>query len=121
MSSDAFSLLLFAGDVAEAFFQGADFAEPLHAVGFVEALVGVGLDLQQSRDLGEVEAEHGAADAGVFVVAGGAVGAVAGAVAGAEGDLAEVEVVAELGPFGVGGFAVLVEGRRERPWSTKVR
>lgn len=33
-----------------------------------------------------------------------------GAVAGAEGDFAEVEVVAELGPFGVGGFAVLVAG-----------
>lgn len=33
-----------------------------------------------------------------------------GAVAGAEGDLAEAEVVAEVLPLGVAGFAVLLAG-----------
>ena len=47
-------------------------------------------------------AEHRAADAGVFVAAGGAVGT----GAGAELELAGVEVLLELAPFGVGGLAV---------------
>lgn len=38
------------------------------------------------------------------VLAGGSVGA----FAGAQGDLAEAEVVAELDPLGVAGFAVLL-------------
>ena len=48
--------------------------------------------------------EHRAPNAGVLVLAGGAVGA----GAGAEFDLAFVEVLLELGPFGVADRAVLV-------------
>ena len=40
----------------------------------------------------------------MFVLTGCSVGS----VAGAQCDLAQVEVVPELGPFGVGGFAVLL-------------
>lgn len=68
--------------------------------------MGVALDLEQPGDLGEVQAEHRAADAGVFVLAGGAVGP----VAGAERDLAQREVVAEVLPLDVAGFAVLLGG-----------
>src|SRR5258707_3523652 len=38
-----------------------------------------------------------------------------GAVAGAERDLAEAEMVAELGPLGVGGFPVFLAGTLAAP------
>ena len=58
------------------------------------------------RALGRVGAQQGAAQAGVFVDAGGGVGA----AAGAEGDLAAFEVAEELLPFVVGGGAVFLAG-----------
>ncbi len=48
----SFGLTLLVGDVAQAFLEGGDLAEPLHATGFVEPLVGVGLDLQEAGNLG---------------------------------------------------------------------
>ena len=53
--------------------------------------------------LGGVGAQQRAAQAGVLVDAGGVVGT----AAVAEGDFAALEVAGELGPFGVGGDAVL--------------
>ncbi|MFD7498715.1 hypothetical protein ACFV8T_41600 [Streptomyces sp. NPDC059832] len=71
-----------------------------------EPLMSVRLDLQQPGDLGQVKAKHRAADARMLVLAWGSVGP----VAGAQGDLAEAEVVAEVGPFGVGRLSVLFAG-----------
>jgi hypothetical protein len=61
--------------------------------------------LEPGQHLG-VDAQHRAADAGVFVLAGGAVGA----AAGAQFDLALVEVLLELVPLPAGGLAVLLGG-----------
>ena len=91
-------------EVAQAVLQAGDLAEPLHLAGFLEPFPGVDLDLDESWQLGGIGAEHGAADAGVLVLTGCPVGS----VAGAQRDLAQAEVVPELGPFGVGGFAVLL-------------
>ena len=66
------------------------------------SLLSVILDLQQARNLGEGNPEHGASDAGVLMLAGSAIGT----VAGAESDLAKAEMIAELRPFRVGGFTV---------------
>ena len=63
-------------------------------------------DLFEAQLLVGVDAEEGAADAGVFVDAGGGVGA----AAGAEFDFAVFEVVEELVPFGVGDVSVFVAG-----------
>jgi hypothetical protein len=111
LAAKSFGLLLLGVDVSQAFLQRGHLAEPPHPVRFVEPFVGVGLDLQQARYLGEVQPQHGAADAGMLVLARCPIWT----VAGAEGDLAELEVVAELGPFGVRGLAVLLPGRRARP------
>jgi hypothetical protein len=54
--------------------------------------------------LAGVDAEHGAADAGVFVAAGSAVGT----AAVAEFEFPGLEVLLELRPFLGGGFAVFV-------------
>ena len=97
-------LLFLARDVAQAFFQGGDFAEPLHATGLIQAFLSVILDLQQTGELGEVHSQHGAADTGVLMLAGGAVGA----VAGAECDLSETEMIAEFCPFRVGRLTVFL-------------
>jgi hypothetical protein len=99
-------LLFLGGDVPQALLQSGDFAEPLHPLGFPETFAGVGLDLQKSGFLGQVKAEQGTSDASVFVLARSSVGA----VAGAQGDLAETEVVTEFLPFGVTRFAVLLAG-----------
>ena len=111
LAFDAVGLVFLSRDVPEAFFQGGDFAEPLHLAGFFKPFNGVLLNLQQARDLGEVKSQHRAANTSVFVLAGGAVGP----VAGAEGDLAEAEVVTELGPFGVARLAVFFAGTLTAP------
>ena len=59
-----------------------------------------------SRARGRIRAQQRAAQAAVFVDAGGVVGA----AAVADGDLAALEVADELGPFGVGGGAVFLAG-----------
>lgn len=61
----SFGLLLFLVDVSQALFQRGHFAEPPHAAGFIQPLVGVGLDLQQTRDLREVQSQRGAPNAGL--------------------------------------------------------
>jgi hypothetical protein len=102
--SDLLGLLLLLGDVAQAVLQAGDLAEPLHSVGFLESFTGVDLDLDESWQLLGVEAKHGAADAGVLVVAGRSVGT----VAGAQGHLAEAEMIAELLPFDICWFAIFL-------------
>ncbi len=54
---------LLVSEVAQAVLQAGDLAEPLHLAGLFEPFAGVGLDLDQSWQLGGVGAEHGAADA----------------------------------------------------------
>lgn len=73
---------------------------------FVEPFAGVGFDLQQARHLSEIQSKYRASYAGVFVLTRRPVRA----FARSEGDLAQLEVVTELGSFGVGGFAVLLAG-----------
>lgn len=106
LGSQSFSLLFLVGDVPQALLQSGDLTEPLHPLGLPETLTGVGLDLQQPGLLGQIQSEHGAPDAGVFMLARRSVGA----VAGAEGDLAEAEVVTEILSLGVAGIAVLHAG-----------
>ena len=66
------------GDVAPAFFEAFDFAVPVVLSGFVEAFVDVDGDFLEPVSARWFDVEHGAAHAGVFVDAWGAVGAVAG-------------------------------------------
>ncbi|MEW2078912.1 hypothetical protein AB0941_35885 [Streptomyces sp. NPDC013433] len=107
MSSQPFGLLFLVGDVPQALLQPGDLTEPLHPLGLSsEALAGVGFDLQQPGFLSQVKAEHGASDAGMLVLAWGSVGS----VAGAQSNLAEAEVVAEVSPFGVSWIPVLFAG-----------
>ncbi|MEV7740087.1 hypothetical protein AB0O75_50150 [Streptomyces sp. NPDC088921] len=61
-------------------------------------------NLDQTAALGGTGAQKGAADAGVFVDTGGALGA----CAGADGELAAFEVAEEVLPLGVGGGAVFL-------------
>ena len=94
------------GDVPQAVLQPGHLAEPLHLVGFFESFPGVGLDLEEARHLGGVHAEHWAAEAGVLMLTWCAVGP----FAGAKRHLPEAEMVSELLPFDVGGFAVFIGG-----------
>jgi hypothetical protein len=64
LGSQAFGLLFLVGDVPQALLQAGDLAEPLHPLDLSQALAGVGLDFQQPGFPGQVEAEHGAPDAG---------------------------------------------------------
>jgi hypothetical protein len=106
LAAEPFSLLFLAADVAQALLQGSNLAEPLHLTGLAEPLMGVALDLQQARDLGEGNPEHGTSDTRVLMLARGSVWP----VAAAQSDLAEAEMIAELCPFGVGGFTVFLAG-----------
>ncbi|MFE6398101.1 hypothetical protein [Streptomyces alboflavus] len=83
-----------------------DLAEPALPFGFGDAGSEVVPDLHQPISLGRVGAEEGAADAGVFVEAVGAVGA----GAGADGQFAALEVAKEVLPLGVSGDAVFLGG-----------
>ena len=85
-------------EVSEALFERCDFAEPDLVSGFGQAGFRVGGHVLDAADLGGVDAEEAAPGAGVFMDAGCAVGA----VAAAESDLAEQEVLLELGPFVAG-------------------
>lgn len=44
--TEPFGLLFLVVDVPKVFLECGDFAEPVHAVGFIEPFAGVGLDLQ---------------------------------------------------------------------------
>src|SRR5581483_9424217 len=87
----------------EADLQPGHLAVPTVGAGFGDAVGEVADDLGEPGALARVDPQHGAADAGVFVRAGTAVGA----PAAAEFEFALFEVLLELAPFGVGGFAVL--------------
>lgn len=92
----------FAGCFVEAGLQTGDLAEPAVEFGLLDAGAQVGDDLEQSGSRGGVQAQARAADAGVFVFAGGAVGA----ATFADFELAGLEVLLEVAPFLVGGLAV---------------
>src|SRR5215471_10812481 len=106
-----------AGDLGEFVFGSGEadlesfhFAEPAFALGFGDAGGEVVADLGEALFLGGVGPEHGAADAGVLVGAGGR----ERAPAGSGGDLAAFEMAEELLPFLVGGGAVFLAGA-QRP------
>src|SRR5713226_4669962 len=74
-------------------------AVPALGFGFGDAGEEVVADLFQPCAGGRIRAQQRAAQAAVFVDAGGVIGA----AAVTDGDLAALEVADELGPFGVGG------------------
>ena len=88
----------------EADLEALGLAVPAVGFGFGDAGEQVVADLFQPCAGGRVRAQQRAAQAAVFVDAGGVVGA----AAVADGDLAALEVADELGPFGVGGGAVFL-------------
>jgi len=94
---------LFLGS-SEAEAESFDFTEPPFAFGFGDAGGEVLADLGQAGPLGGVGPEHRAADAGVFMDAGGA----ERSSAGSGGNLAPFEVTKKLLPFGVGRDAVFL-------------
>lgn len=75
------------------------FAQPALSLGEFASGYEIGIDFVEPGDHARVHFEHGAADTGVFVFAGGGVGP--GAIA--ELDFAFVEVFFEFSPFGLGG------------------
>lgn len=83
-----------------------DLAEPAVEPGLGDPLSEVADDLGEAVALPRVDAQHRAADAGVFVFAGCRVRT----PAGSEFELAGVEVLLELGPLLRCGFAVVVNG-----------
>jgi hypothetical protein len=103
VSASGFGFCAASSEVGAAFLEGRDFAEPDVVPGLGEPGLGVGSHLLEPSELGGVGAQEPAAGAGVFVDARGAVGA----VAVAEGDLAEQEVLFELGSLVAGGSALL--------------
>ncbi|MGW7261407.1 hypothetical protein [Streptomyces sp. NPDC054834] len=90
----------------EADFKSFQLAEPAFAFGFGDAVDEVVPNLHQSVARGGIGTEERAADAGVFVDAGGAVGA----GADADGELAALEVAEEVLPLGCSGGPVLLGG-----------
>ena len=92
-------------------FESLDLTEPAPTEGFGQPCGEVVGDLGEPIELCRVRAQHWAADAGMFVLAGSAVGA----TAGAELDLAPLEVPEELGPLGIGGLPVLGTGSDAPP------
>ncbi|MFI1628114.1 hypothetical protein ACH4YO_28795 [Streptomyces noursei] len=101
----------------EADLESFDFAEPAVGAGLADALAKVLDDLDESGSLAWVDLEDGAANAGVFVLARGPVGA----PAGAQGDLAELEVLLEVAPLLLGGLWYSSTGRSARRRSRKPR
>ena len=96
-------LVAFVAQVPDGEVELFDVAEPGVALGLGYAGVEVVFDGVELCDLTGVDLEKVAAQAGVFVCAVGAVGP----AAGAEGDTAAREVLVELVPLLLGGFAVL--------------
>lgn len=94
------------GSGVEADLESFDFSEPAVAAGFADAVAEVLDDLDDAATLAGVDLEDRAADAGVFVLAGGSVGP----SAGAEGHLAELEVLLEVLPLRRSRLAVFLLG-----------
>lgn len=76
----------------EADLEPLDLAEPALGHGLLDTFAEVVRDLNKAMPLGWINTQHGASNAGVFVLAGGAVGA----AARAELELAELEVSLHL-------------------------
>lgn len=95
-------LLFLVVEVPEGDEQLIDVAEPGVGRGLVDPGVQVVFDLGEPVDLGGVDLEELAADAGVLVAAVGAVGP----VTVTQGHLAAQEVLVELRPFVLGGVPV---------------
>jgi hypothetical protein len=95
----------------EADLQAFDFAEPSLCAGFLDPGQEVVADVDESLALGWVGSQEGAAKAGMFVDAGGGVGA----PAGAQRDLAVLEVAEEFLLFLGGGGAVFLGGAQGAP------
>jgi hypothetical protein len=103
VSASGFGFCPASSQVGEAFLESGNLAEPGVVAGLNEAGFGVGGHLLDAFRAERVDAEEAATGAGVFVDAGGAVGA----EAAAEGDHAEQEVLFELGSVVAGGGALL--------------
>ena len=92
-------------------------AVPVVGFGFGDAGEQVVADLFQPGAGSRIRAQQRAAQAAVFVDAGGVIGA----AAVADGDLAALEVADELGPFGVGGVRYSSQERSARRRAMKAR
>jgi hypothetical protein len=103
---EPFGVLLLHAQRGKGLFQPGHFAEPGALAGLGDPLGEVVLEFVHQWEAAGLGAQHGAADAGVLVRAGGAVGAVAVAV----GDFPQGEVLFECVPFGLGGLTVFLSG-----------
>jgi hypothetical protein len=92
----------FLGSRVAASLQSLDFADPAVESGLCDAVLKVANDLNEAPTLFGVNAEHGAPDTGVLVLAWRPVGP----TAGAQLEFAFVEVLSELGPFFLGRFTI---------------
>lgn len=102
-SGSSLSFLALGAKEGEREVDALDLAEPILLVGPPKAREEVGFEFFEAVEHLRVDVEHRASDAGMFVLAGGTVGA----PAGAEFDLSAVEVLLELVPFLVRRVAVL--------------
>ncbi|MGW1107986.1 hypothetical protein [Streptomyces sp. NPDC002540] len=109
------SKLVFRGGKADA--QSLGLAEPAIAFGLSDPLVQIAADLFGTEQLSRVDAKNWAADAAVFVLASGAVGA----TAVAQSDLSPLEVAKELFPLGIGGVRYSSLGRNARRRAMKAQ
>ena len=82
--------------------QSLDFPKPAVLAGLDDPVRQILNDCKEAVALLRIHPQDGAADAGVLVPTGSAVGP----GAGAQGDLPQFEVLLELRPFLVGGFSV---------------
>src|SRR5213078_2020746 len=94
------------GRGGEADFESLGFAGPAVLLGLGDPVAQVVADSGETRPLGWVGPQEGAADAAVLVDAASPVGA----AAVAERDAPALEMAEELLPFGVGGRAVFLAG-----------
>jgi hypothetical protein len=101
-------------DVAQAFLQCGDFAQPLLAAGFGQPIAGAGLNDLQAWSLLRIKPQKGAADAGVLVHARCAVGA----EALAEFDPAQMEVSLHQASRHASEAVLSTSARREPQRST---
>ncbi|WP_327321051.1 hypothetical protein [Streptomyces sp. NBC_01235] len=82
-----------------------DLTEPAVGAGLADAFSEVLDDLDESGPLAWIDLEDGAANAGVFVLAGGPIGA----PASPQGDLAQLEVLLEVAPLLLSGLPVFLD------------
>ena len=100
----ALGLIALGAEKGESEVGAFDLADPALGFGVCSAGEEVGLQLREAGQHLGIDVQHRAADAGVLVLAEGAVGA----SAGTEFDLAAVEVLVEHGDVAAGGLDVEV-------------